>query len=84
MRIGLRATQDLLIADVARPDEGVSQEEALIGCEAELILLRLAGRSLLEGLVSDLQTAEVGQRFAERELAVGVYTGRYVDAVVEV
>ena len=82
MRVGLGEQANLLVADVARPDIGVGEEESLLRGEAVGIVAKGLGRhEFLEGGEGYLQAAMVGDVLAQGELAVGVEVGQHLDGV---
>ena len=57
-------------ADVSTPNQGVAQEEALLGRKAVFCAKRVFFRGVLECLESDVQTAVVCDVLAQGEFAV--------------
>ena len=84
VRIALRAAANLLLGDVGSPDARIGDEEALLGGEAEELLLLLALGSMLERVEGHLEATVVGEVLAQREVAVGVEVGQHLDVAEEV
>jgi hypothetical protein len=72
-RVGIHLEALEQLAIIGRPDGAIGYEEAMLGREAvDLGRLRLAFQALLERHVGDGESAQVGDRFAQHQLAIRV------------
>src|SRR5258708_1379705 len=81
MRINGDETPGLAFARVLAPDLRPRDKEALFGRETVDELAFLAHQRALERLVGEGDAAEVGDVFAEGQLAVDVHAGQHLIAV---
>ena len=86
MRVGVEPQFEIFVTMIGPPDLRPGEEEALIGSKAVDLLVRflgMLGQRLLEGGVSNLQPAVIGDVFALGEFAVDVQAGeRFVSGVL--
>ena len=76
-----REAFDFLVADVAGPECGVRQEEALGWRETVDFAYRVFFQSLLQGRIGNIQTAVVSDVFAQGQFPIGMDAGQNLDFV---
>ena len=84
VRVALCAYTNLCLGDVVCPHTGISQEEALFGCEAIDGAKRIVAHGILQCVECHLQSAMVGEVLTECEVSVGIEVGKHLDGREEV